>query len=92
MKRSDMIDEIACNLVAFSTTYSHYPLEKLAEVAEIILKIQEDKGMEPPKIVNPELKITYKNVFMFHSLTIYPNSVDYRQDYYVNKWEPEDET
>jgi hypothetical protein len=48
MKRSKMIDEMSCEIYAFAAAYPQYPLEKINELAERILKLQEKLGMEPP--------------------------------------------
>jgi hypothetical protein len=48
MKKSEMIDEIACVLLAYGTTYPQYPLANLVELSKEILKMQEEKGMLPP--------------------------------------------
>ena len=48
MKRSEMIDEITCVLLAYGASYPQYPLSNLAKTAEEILNVLEDKGMLPP--------------------------------------------
>ena len=49
MKRSEMVDEIVCCLLAYAATYPQYPLAMLTKAAEEILKMQEAKGMLPPE-------------------------------------------
>lgn len=48
MKREEMIDEMSCVIYAFAATYPQYPLEKLAELANLILEKQEELGMLAP--------------------------------------------
>ncbi len=50
MKRSQMLDEIMCCLLAYSATYPQYPLSQLKLAAEEILKKQEELGMQPPLV------------------------------------------
>lgn len=48
MKRSEMIDEIMCVLLAHSAKYPQFPLDNLKEASELILQMQEKVGMLPP--------------------------------------------
>ena len=48
MKRSEMIDEICCQLVADAPYHTDLDIPKLAKVAENILNWIEHKGMLPP--------------------------------------------
>ena len=65
MKRSEMIDEIACVLLAYGATYPQYPLSNLTELAKEILKMQENKGMLPPtnacRIIPDEVRGGFKH-------------------------------
>jgi hypothetical protein len=48
MKRSKMLDEMTCTILAHSSTYPQFPLENLLTLAEELLKQQESFGMLPP--------------------------------------------
>jgi len=48
MKRSEMIDQIVCDLLTYAATYPQYPLSQLQLAAEKILSTQEELGMRPP--------------------------------------------
>ena len=77
MKRSEMIDEIMCCLLSYAATYPQYPLNMLKIAAEEILKMQENKGMQPPNITLKEL---------------FPGSIlEEDNKHYYACWEPEDE-
>ena len=75
MKKSEMIDEIACVLLAYGTTYPQYPLVNLVELSKEILKMQEEKGMLPPESYNPNM-----GGFVGSEMGIYEN-----------EWEPEED-
>lgn len=53
MKRSKMIDEICCELVANAPYHTDLDIPKLAVVAENILNWIEEKGMLPPGYMKP---------------------------------------
>jgi hypothetical protein len=98
MKRSEMIDEIMCVLLAHSVTYPQFPLANLKEAAEEILAMQEKAGMLPPP---DEVEVATATILYAHykekdgledRLVVkenkYLNSLDYSKS---KLWELEDE-
>lgn len=81
MKRSEMIDEIVCCLLAYSANYPHYPLSNLKLAAEEILKIQEEKGMLPPD--------TKKGFWV--QVNYGTPDANYQERKPMNEWEPEND-
>jgi hypothetical protein len=94
MKRSEMIDEIMCVLLAHSVTYPQFPLANLKEAAEELLAMQEKAGMIPPKILNPKVKSesfydpTKSDTWnIIEVIDYYRGEIPYEG--YINQWEEE---
>jgi hypothetical protein len=79
MKRSEMLDEMNCDILAYATNYPQYPLVKIMELATILLDNQERLGMLPPK---RESVIEYSEE---------DGSGSFQEIIYSNDWESEDE-
>ena len=86
MKRSEMIDEITCVLLSYGSTYPQYSLQNLQQLAEEILKMQENKKMKPPTVYTEDSKYAERGV------TFHPDNKVKPYIKYQNEWEPEDET
>ncbi len=80
MKREELQDTIEKAVIACDG-FTH------TDIAEYIVSVIHHIGMQPPVIVNPDLKGKYSDFYEFLSESNYPNCVDYRKKYYVNEWE-----
>lgn len=65
MKRSEMIDEIACELVSNAPYHTDLNVSKLSAVAESILDWIEERGMLPPEVVVCEEMRNMPGVFTY---------------------------
>lgn len=86
MKRSDLINSLVKILETMPEGASNY------HIVDILIGKAERLGMLPPDTVNPDLEGEYNDKWTFidSGVLIYPNHVDYGKDYYVNKWDNED--
>lgn len=84
MKRSEMIQNIASELIHPNTKFMSY--DKALELAEIVLKRIEEDGMLPPSCVKLKSGLTVSSVDVKNKV------INYTQDQVlttVNEWEEE---
>lgn len=82
MKRSEMLSKIASVIINYNEANCVINRDKAMEMAETILRVQEENGMLPPS--------TTAKPFDFTNTGFTQEFLD-EHEFKVNRWEPEDD-